>query len=76
MRKIIAQRLVESLGPSSALFYLTMTLMRGQLMEAREELKSAAAKLPDAANITVNDLVLKAAVMAAVKVPRVNASIR
>src|SRR5947207_1372912 len=43
------------------------------LMEAREELKSAG-EGSDAAKITVNDFVLKAAVQAAVKVPRANAS--
>jgi pyruvate dehydrogenase E2 component (dihydrolipoyllysine-residue acetyltransferase) len=72
MRKIIAQRLVESLGPVPH-FYLTIYLNAGPLMEAREELKSAG-EGADAAKITVNDFVLKAAVMAAVKVPRVNAS--
>ena len=72
MRKIIAQRLVESLGPIPH-FYLTIDINAGPLMEAREELKSAG-EGADAAKITVNDLVLKAAVMAAVKVPRVNAS--
>jgi pyruvate dehydrogenase E2 component (dihydrolipoamide acetyltransferase) len=72
MRKIIAQRLVESLGPVPH-FYLTIDINAGPLMEAREELKSAGEDA-DAAKITVNDLVLKAAVMAAVKVPRVNAS--
>jgi pyruvate dehydrogenase E2 component (dihydrolipoamide acetyltransferase) len=72
MRKIIAQRLVESLGPVPH-FYLTIDISAGPLMEAREELKSAG-EGADAAKITVNDLVLKAAVMAAVKVPRVNAS--
>jgi pyruvate dehydrogenase E2 component (dihydrolipoamide acetyltransferase) len=72
MRKIIAQRLVESLGPVPH-FYLTIDVNAGPLMEAREELKSAG-EGADAAKITVNDLVLKAAVMAAVKVPRVNAS--
>ncbi|PYL29068.1 MAG: pyruvate dehydrogenase complex dihydrolipoamide acetyltransferase [Verrucomicrobia bacterium] len=72
MRKIIAQRLVESLGPIPH-FYLTIELNAGPLMEAREELKSAG-EGADAAKITVNDFVLKAAVMAAVKVPRVNAS--
>jgi pyruvate dehydrogenase E2 component (dihydrolipoyllysine-residue acetyltransferase) len=72
MRKIIAQRLVESLGPVPH-FYLTIHLNAGPLMEAREELKSAG-EGADAAKITVNDFVLKAAVMAAVKVPRVNAS--
>jgi len=72
MRKIIAQRLVESLGPVPH-FYLTIDINAGPLMEAREELKSAGEEA-DAAKITVNDFVLKAAVMAAVKVPRVNAS--
>ena len=72
MRKIIAQRLVESLGPVPH-FYLTIDIDAGPLMEAREELKSAG-EGDDAAKITVNDFVLKAAVQAAVKVPRVNAS--
>jgi pyruvate dehydrogenase E2 component (dihydrolipoamide acetyltransferase) len=72
MRKVIAQRLVESLGPIPH-FYLTVDIDAGPLMEAREELKSAG-EGADAAKITVNDFVLKAAVMAAVKVPRVNAS--
>jgi pyruvate dehydrogenase E2 component (dihydrolipoamide acetyltransferase) len=72
MRKIIAQRLVESLGPVPH-FYLTIDVDAGPLMEAREELKSAG-ESADAAKITVNGFVLKAAVMAAVKVPRVNAS--
>ena len=40
MRKIIAQRLVESLGPVPH-FYLTIHIDAGPLMEAREELKSA-----------------------------------
>jgi pyruvate dehydrogenase E2 component (dihydrolipoamide acetyltransferase) len=72
MRKVIAQRLVESLGPVPH-FYLNIDIDAGPLMAAREELKSAGEDA-DAAKITVNDFVLKAAVQAAVKVPRVNAS--
>src|SRR5438132_881387 len=72
MRKIIAQRLVESLGPIPH-FYLNIEIDAGPLMEAREELKSAG-EGAEAAKITVNDFVLKAAVQAAVKVPRANAS--
>jgi pyruvate dehydrogenase E2 component (dihydrolipoamide acetyltransferase) len=72
MRRVIAQRLVESLGPVPH-FYLDIDVNAGPLMEAREELKSAGEDA-DAAKITVNDFVLKAAVQAAVKVPRVNAS--
>jgi pyruvate dehydrogenase E2 component (dihydrolipoamide acetyltransferase) len=72
MRKIIAERLVESLGPVPH-FYLNIDIDAAPLMEAREELKSAG-EGADTAKITVNDFVLKAAVQAAVKVPRVNAS--
>jgi len=72
MRKGIAERLVQSLGPVPH-FYLTIEINAAPLMAAREELKSAG-EGADAAKITVNDFVLKAAVQAAVKVPRVNAS--
>ena len=72
MRRIIAQRLVESLGPVPH-FYLDIEVNAGPLMEAREELKSAG-EGANAAKITVNDFVLKAAVQAAARVPRVNAS--
>ena len=72
MRKVIAQRLVESLGPVPH-FYLNIDIDAGPLMAARAELKSAG-EGTDASKITVNDFVLKAAVQAAVKVPRVNAS--
>ena len=73
MRKIIAQRLVESLGPIPH-FYLTIEINAAPLMAAREELKSAG-EGADTSKITVNDFVLKAAVQAAVKVPRTNASL-
>ena len=72
MRKGIAERLVQSLGPVPH-FYLTIEINAAPLMAAREELKSGGEQ-SDAAKITVNDFVLKGAVMAAVKVPRVNAS--
>jgi len=72
MRKIIAQRLVESLGPIPH-FYLTIEINAAPLVAAREELKSAG-EGADTSKIKVNDFVLKAAVQAAVKVPRTNAS--
>ena len=72
MRRIIAQRLVESLGPIPH-FYLTIEINAAPLMAAREELKSGG-EGADTSKITVNDFVLKAAVQAAVKVPRANAS--
>ena len=72
MRKVIAQRLVESLGPVPH-FYLTIEVDAGPLMTARAELK-AGGEESDTSKITVNDFVLKAAVEAAVKVPKANAS--
>src|SRR3989440_585047 len=72
MRKGIAERLVQSKAPVPH-FYLNIDIDAGPLMEARAELKSAGEEA-DTSKITVNDFVLKAAVMAAVKVPRVNAS--
>src|SRR4029077_15485201 len=66
MRKVIAERLVESKGPVPH-FYLNIEIDAGPLMTARAELKSAGEK-SDSAKITVNDFVLKASVEAAVKV--------
>jgi pyruvate dehydrogenase E2 component (dihydrolipoamide acetyltransferase) len=72
MRKGIAERLVQSKAPVPH-FYLNIDIDAGSLMEARAELKSAGED-SDTSKITVNDFVLKAAVMAAVKIPKVNAS--
>jgi pyruvate dehydrogenase E2 component (dihydrolipoamide acetyltransferase) len=72
MRKGIAERLVQSKSPVPH-FYLNIDIDAGPLMEARAELKSGGEE-SDTSKITVNDFVLKAAVMAAVKVPKVNAS--
>ena len=72
MRKGIAERLVQSKAPVPH-FYLNIDIDAGPLLEARAELKSGGED-SDTSKITVNDFVLKAAVMAAVKVPKVNAS--
>src|SRR6478672_1381690 len=72
MRKVIAERLVESKGPVPH-FYLNIEIDAGPLMTKRSELKSAGEK-SEKAKITVNDFILKAAVDAAVKVPKANAS--
>ena len=71
MRRGIAERLVQSKAPVPH-FYLNIDINAAPLMEARAELK-AAGEESDTAKITVNDFVLKAAVMAAVKVPKANA---
>jgi pyruvate dehydrogenase E2 component (dihydrolipoamide acetyltransferase) len=72
MRKVIAERLVASKAPVPH-FYLNINVDAGPLLASRAELKSAG-EGTDASKITVNDFVLKAAVDAAVKVPKVNAS--
>ena len=72
MRKVIAERLVASKGPVPH-FYLSVEIDAGPLMAARAELK-AGGEESDTAKITVNDFILKAAVGAAVKVPKANAS--
>ena len=72
MRKGIAERLVQSKAPVPH-FYLNIDIDAGPLIAARAELKSGG-EGTDTSSITVNDFVLKAAVLAAVKVPKVNAS--
>src|SRR6476469_7293425 len=72
MRKVIAERLVAAKAPVPH-FYLNIEIDAGPLMAARAELKSAGEN-SDGAKITVNDFILKAAIEAAVKVPKANAS--
>jgi pyruvate dehydrogenase E2 component (dihydrolipoamide acetyltransferase) len=72
MRKIIAERLSQSLGPIPH-FYLNIEINADPLMRVRAEFKSAGEE-DDASKITINDFILRAAVMAAVREPKVNAS--
>jgi pyruvate dehydrogenase E2 component (dihydrolipoamide acetyltransferase) len=72
MRKVIAERLSSSLGPIPH-FYLNIEINADPLMRLRAELKSAEEK-DEARTITVNDFILKAAVLAAMREPKVNAS--
>ncbi len=72
MRKVIAERLSSSLGPIPH-FYLNIEINADPLMRVRAELKSADEN-DEAGKITVNDFILKAAVAAALREPKVNAS--
>jgi len=72
MRKIIAERLSQSLGPIPH-FYLNIEINADPLMRVRAELKSAGEE-EDASKITVNDFIVRAAVLAALREPKVNAS--
>ena len=69
MRKAIARRLVESIGPVPH-FFLTTEIDMGRALEMRAELNARA----DGFKIGVNDLLLKAAAEALVRHPAVNAS--
>ena len=72
MRKVIAERLVSSLGPVPH-FYLNIEINADALMRVRAELKSGGED-DDASKITVNDFILKGAVVAALREPKVNAA--
>ncbi|MBX7056024.1 MAG: pyruvate dehydrogenase complex dihydrolipoamide acetyltransferase [Pyrinomonadaceae bacterium] len=70
MRQIIASRLAESIGPIPT-FYLTVEIEMDACFALR---KSVNATVSDAEKISLNDIVVKAAAMALVKHPFVNAS--
>ncbi len=70
MRKAIAKRLVQSIGPVPT-FYLTIDVDMGRVMEAR---KSINAMLEgDGKKVSINDLVLKATAGALARHPECNA---
>jgi pyruvate dehydrogenase E2 component (dihydrolipoamide acetyltransferase) len=72
MRQVIAERLVSSLGPVPH-FYLNIEINADALMRVRAELKSGGED-DDGTKITVNDFILKGAVVAALREPKVNAA--
>ncbi|MGB8353650.1 MAG: pyruvate dehydrogenase complex dihydrolipoamide acetyltransferase [Chthoniobacteraceae bacterium] len=72
MRKIIADRLLLS-KTTIPHFYLNIEVDAGELMKLRSEVNATAEKSGQP-KLTVNDFILKAAVVAAIKVPKVNAA--
>lgn len=70
MRKVIAERLVVS-KTTVPHFYLNIEVDAAELMHLRAEVNATAEKSGQA-KLTVNDFVLKAAIVAATKVPKVN----
>ena len=69
MRKAIARRLAESIGPVPH-FYLTIEVDMERALDMRSELNARA----DGFKIGVNDILLKTAAEALVRHPQVNAS--
>ena len=70
MRQVIASRLAESIGPIPT-FYLTVEIEMDNALAVRKQIN---ANLSDEEKISVNDLIVKAAAMALLKHPWVNAS--
>ena len=70
MRKVIAARLQES-KQTAPHFYLTVDCEIDNLLAARKTMNATA---PDGIKLSVNDLVIRAAAMALIKVPNANAS--
>jgi pyruvate dehydrogenase E2 component (dihydrolipoamide acetyltransferase) len=70
MRKIIAERLQQS-KQTAPHFYLTVDCEIDQLLQSRKQLNALA---EDGVKISVNDLVIRAAAQALIKVPEANAS--
>ncbi len=72
MRKVIAERLLAS-KTQIPHFYLQADIDAAPLTRLRLEI-NAAGELAGLGKVTINDFILKAAVAAAVRVPRVNAA--
>ena len=70
MRQVIASRLAESIGPIPT-FYLTVEIEMDNSLAVRKQIN---ANLSDEDKISVNDIIVKAAAMALLKHPWVNAS--
>ena len=70
MRQVIASRLAESIGPIPT-FYLTVEIEMDNVLSVRKQIN---ANLGDEEKISVNDIIVKAAAMALLKHPWVNAS--
>jgi len=70
MRKIIAERLQQSKATAPH-FYLTVDCEIDTLLESRRMMNDRA---PEGVKISVNDLIIRAAAMALMKVPKANAS--
>ena len=72
MRRIIASRLAESIGPIPT-FYLTVEIEMDQALEFRKQIN---ATLKDEEKVSVNDIIVKVAAVASLKHPFVNSSYR
>ena len=70
MRRVIASRLAESIGPIPT-FYLTIEIEMDNALALRKQVN---ANSSDEEKISVNDIIVKVAAMSLMKHPFVNAS--
>ncbi len=70
IRQVIASRLAESIGPIPT-FYLTVEVEMDRTMELRKQVNST---VSEDEKLSINDIIVKAAAMALLKHPFVNAS--
>ena len=70
MRRVIASRLAESIGPVPT-FYLTVEIEMDNTLSLRKQINDT---IPEDQKISVNDIVVKAAAMASMRHPFVNSS--
>ena len=70
MRRVIASRLAESIGPIPT-FYLTIEIEMDNALELRKQVNGS---VGEEQKISVNDIIVKAAAMALLKHPFANAS--
>src|SRR5439155_16161812 len=72
IRRVIASRLAESIGPIPT-FYLTVEIEMDNTLDLRKQVN---ATISEDRKISVNDIVVKAAAMALIKHPFANSSYR
>lgn len=72
MRRTIATRLAQSIGPIPT-FYLTIEIEMDKAIEFRKQINS---HLSEEEKVSLNDIIVKAAAMALMKHPSVNSSYR
>jgi len=73
MRRTIARRLTQSMQ-SAPHFYVTSVIDTTKLAALRQQINDYAARDPSPVKVSFNDLIVKAAALALVRIPQVNVS--
>ena len=73
MRRTIARRLSQSMQTAPH-YYVTSVIDTGKLAELRQQINEYAEKDPDPVKVSFNDLIIKAAARALLRMPQINVS--